>query len=127
MGRASYDILAPDYLPLKTEGTTVVLTTNKEAKSTNPTVIFTQDNPTEIVRMLKSKGYAEAVIIGGAMTMSAFLNANLVDDIYLVVEPVLFNTGLPLLQGVKVDYKLRLLDIDKLNNNTVQLHYEVQR
>ncbi|HEX7754664.1 MAG TPA: hypothetical protein VF421_04940, partial [Niabella sp.] len=30
MGRVTYDILAPDYLPLTNEGTTVVLTTNED-------------------------------------------------------------------------------------------------
>jgi dihydrofolate reductase len=104
-----------------------VLTTNTEAKSANSTVVFTQENPAEIARMLKDKGYTEAAIIGGAMTMSAFLNADLVDDIYFVVEPVLFRMGLSLLQDVEVDRKLRLLDVDKLNDNTVQLHYEVQK
>lgn len=127
MGKTSYDILAPDYLPLKTDGITVVLTTSKEAKSANPTVVFTSDNPAQIIGMLKNKGYAQAVIIGGAMTLSAFLNANLVTDIYFVVEPVLFKSGLALLQDVETDHKLKLLDVNKLNYNTVQLHYEVRR
>lgn len=127
MGKTTYDILAPDYLPLKTEGTTIVLTTDKEAKSDNSTVVFTQDNPSEIVRMLTEKGHTEAVIIGGAMAISEFVNACLVNDIYYVIEPVLFGAGLPLLKEVEVDFKLKLLEITKLNGSTVQLHYELQK
>lgn len=127
MGKTTYDILAPDYLPLKTEGTTIVLTTDKQAKSDNSTVVFTQDNPSEIVRMLTGKGHTEAVIIGGAMAISEFVNAGLVNDIYYVIEPVLFGAGLPLLKEVELDFKLKLLEITKLNDSTVQLHYELQK
>jgi dihydrofolate reductase len=127
MGKTTYKILAPDYLPLQTEGTTVVLTTDEQAKSGNPTVIFTKDSPAEIAAMLAGKGHTEAVIIGGTMTMSEFINAGLVADIYFVMEPVLFGNGLPLLQNVALELKLNLLEVSKLNGNTVQLHYGIQR
>ncbi|GEP93319.1 Dihydrofolate reductase [Chitinophaga terrae (ex Kim and Jung 2007)] len=126
MGRTSYDILAPDYLPLTTEGKTIVLTTNKTLKPANPTVEFTAEEPAAIVDKLQSEGYEEAVIIGGAMTMSAFLNAGLVNDLYFVVEPVLFGSGLPLLKNVETDSKLELAEVTKLNDNTVQLHYLIK-
>ena len=127
MGRTTYEILAPDYLPLKNTGTTVVLTTNSKAKSDNPTVVFTKDDPAAIVEMLKKKGHTHAVIIGGTMTISAFVNAGVVDDIYLVVEPVLFGTGLPLFKEVESETKLNLVEIKKLNERTVQLHYELKK
>ncbi|QHV99721.1 dihydrofolate reductase family protein [Spirosoma endbachense] len=127
MGKTTYDILAPNYLPLKNEGTTVVLTTNKQAKSDNSTVVFTQESPSEIVQMLTDKGHTEAVIIGGAMAISEFVNAGLVNDIYFVMEPVLFGNGLSLLKGVEIDFKLNLLEVTKLNNSSLQLHYELQK
>jgi len=127
MGKTTYDILAPDHLPLKTEGTTVVLTTDKQIQSNNPTVVFTQSNPSEIVSMLSAKGHTEAVIIGGAVTMSAFVKAGWVDDIYFVIEPVLFGSGLPLLKGIEIESKMKLSEVKKLNDSTVQLHYELQK
>jgi dihydrofolate reductase len=127
MGKTTYNILAPNYLPLTTEGTTVVLTTDKQANSDNPTVVFTQNNASEITQMLIDKGHNEAVIIGGAMTISEFMNAGLVSDIYFVMEPVLFGNGLPLLKGNDLEFKLKLLEVTKLNENTVQLHYEIQK
>jgi dihydrofolate reductase len=113
MGKTTYNILAPDYLPLKEEGTTIVLTTNAK--------------PKEIADLLASRGHTEAVIIGGTKTMSEFINAGLIDDIFLVVEPVLFGSGgLPLLKNVEFDLKLNLLEVTK-NENTVRLHYEIQK
>ena len=127
MGKTTYNILAPNYLPLTNEGTTVVLTTDKQTKSDNPTVVFTQNSASEITQMLTDKGHTEAVIIGGAMTISEFVNAGLVSDIYFVMEPVLFGTGLSLLKEIGLDFKLKLLEVTKLNESTVQLHYEIQK
>lgn len=127
MGKTTYNILAPDHLPLKEEGTTVVLTTDEQAKSDNATVVFTKSKAPEIAEMLAKRGHTEAVIIGGMMTMSEFINANLVDDIYFVMEPVLFGSGLPLLKNVQLELKLNLLEMTRLNQNTVQLHYEIQK
>jgi len=127
MGKTTYNILAPNYLPLTNEGTTIVLTSDKQAKSGNPTVVFTKSNAPGIVQMLTGKGHTEAVIIGGAMTISEFVNAGLVNDIYFVMEPVLFGTGLSLLKEIESEFKLKLLEVTKLNENTVQLHYEMQQ
>lgn len=126
MGRTTYNILAPDYLPLTSEGTTVVLTTDKQANSDNPTVVFTQNKALEITQMLMDKGHDQAVIIGGAMAISEFVKAGLVSDIYFVMEPVLFGDGLCLLKGIDLDFKLSLSEVTKLNQNTVQLHYQIQ-
>ena len=127
MGKTTYEILAPDYLPLKDVGTTVVLTTDRQAQSENPTVIFSHDDPTTIAQMLVDKGHSEAVIVGGAMAISSFVRAGLVNDIYFVIEPSLFGTGLPLLVGYEDEIKLKLIECKKLNDNTVQLHYEFQK
>lgn len=125
MGKTTYDIIAPDYLPLKDDGITIVLTTHEDEKPANPTVNFTKAEPAEIIQRLADEGYEQAVIIGGTMTISQFIKSGLVDDIYLIVEPVLFDGGLPLLKDVAGDLKLNLVDVAKLNANTVQLHYQL--
>lgn len=123
MGKATYQILAPDHLPLKEEGSLVVLTHDTNLPPPQPNVIFTDQSPQAIVTLLESRGHTEAVIIGGTLTVSEFLKAGLVDELYLVMEPVLFDAGLPVFKEVRRDFKLRLLDIKKLSENTVQLHY----
>jgi dihydrofolate reductase len=123
MGRKTYSILAHDYLPLKEEGTTVVLTTDTKAKPANRTIVFTDEEAKEIVALLEQKGHTEAVIIGGAFTMTKFIDANLVNEIILVVEPVLFGKGLPMFNEIEFTRKLALLKMTTLNSNTVRLHY----
>lgn len=126
MGRKTYQIIAPDYLPLEKTGTTIVLTTNTGAKPANSTVIFTRQTPEKIISMLEAKGHNTAVIIGGMTTVSEFMNAGLVDDLYFVVEPVLFGKGLPMLNGTP-DFKLDFQTVKKLNENTIRLHYKIKR
>lgn len=126
MGKTTYNILSPDYLPLK-EGSLVVLTHDTKATPSQSNVLFTGDSPEKIIAQLTAKGHTEAVIIGGTQTVSSFIKAGLVNEIILVVEPVLFGEGLPLLQDVQSEYKLSLSEVKKLNNNTVQLHYQIKR
>lgn len=125
MGKKTYNHLSPDYLPLK-EGSLVVLTHDTKATPSQPNVIFTSDNPEKIVAQLAAKGHREAVIIGGMQTVDAFFKAGLVNELVLVVEPVLFGKGLPLFEDAEAEYKLLLSDVKKLNNNTVQLHYQIK-
>lgn len=125
MGKTTYNILSPDYLPLK-EGSLVVLTHDTNATPSQSNVLFTSDIPEKIVATLASKGHTEAVIIGGTQTVSAFMKAGLVNEIILVVEPVLFGSGLLFVDDADFEYQLALLDVKKLNNNTIQLHYEVK-
>jgi dihydrofolate reductase len=126
MGKTTYNVLAPDYLPIK-EGSLVVLTHNTKAEPAQSNVLFTDDSPEKIIEQLAANGHTEAVIIGGTQTVSAFVKAGLVNEIILVVEPVLFGNGLPLLKDIEeAEYKLSLLEVNKLNNNTVQLHYSIK-
>jgi len=127
MGRATYDIIAPDYLPFSTDGIMKVMSRQKDLKAANAAVHFTSEAPREIVSSLELHGYSQAVIIGGTQTMSAFFQEGLVDDIYLVVEPVFFGRGLPLFEQVEFESKLNLLEFKKLNSNTTLLHYEVRK
>jgi dihydrofolate reductase len=122
MGKTTYNILAPDHLPLKEDGSLVVLTHDTSTRSPQDNVLFTDKKPEEIVSLLEARGHTEAVIIGGTATVDAFMKAGLVHELILVVEPVLFGKGLPLLNQ-DLDRRLALLDVKKVNQNTVQLHY----
>jgi dihydrofolate reductase len=115
MGKTTYNILAPDHLPLKSDGTTVVLTTDTDAKSANPTVVFTNRERKDVISMLEERGHTDAVIIGGAITVSEFMRSGAVADIYSVVELVLLGNGLPLLKDNDIECKLNRIEVTRLN------------
>ena len=122
MGKTTYNFLAPDYLPLKNEGTLVVLTHDTETKALQPNVLFTDKQPREIISLLEARGHTECVIIGGTATIDTFMKAGAVNELILVVEPVIFGRGLPLLNE-DLECRLTLMKVEKLNENTLQLHY----
>ncbi len=125
MGRKTFDILGVDNLPLESDGTTIVLTSDPGRMSVNPTVFFTDKTPAEITAFLDEKNYTEAVIVGGAAAATGFIEAGLVDEIQLVTEPVIFGSGLPLINNPGIELKLSLEGIEKLNQNTIKTIYKI--
>jgi dihydrofolate reductase len=109
------------HLPLKDEGSLIVLTHDASMRSPRANVIFTDQQPREIVSLLEARGHSEAVIIGGTATVDAFMKTGLVDEVLRVVEPVLFGKGLPLLTE-DLERRLTLVDVARVNQ-MVWLHY----
>lgn len=124
MGRATYDLL-----PAPLGGRlVVVLTRHVEAyESRAGEVEFSSAAPAEIVAALAARGFATAVLAGGAAVYRTFLAAGLVDELWLTVEPLLFGAGMPLLDGALPRTRLRLLEVARLAEHTVQLKYAVTR
>lgn len=89
----------------------------------DPTEI-TSDPPAEVLKRLEAEGYTSVAVCGGPMIWDMFLDAGVVDEIYLSIEPILFAEGVPLLRSAK-EKNLRLLDHENLNDNTLLMHYEV--
>ena len=127
MGKRTYNILAPDNLPLKSTGTMVVLSHDTTAAPAQSNVLFTDKGPKHVLDTLKARESREAVIIGGAQTISEFIKAELVDELIVVIEPVLFGMGLPMLRDVDLEPKLTLLDMTQLKQDTVQLRYGLRQ
>lgn len=90
-------------------------------------VEFTSTPPAELLTSLAARGYTEAILGGGSTINGLFLTQGLIDEIYLTVEPKLFGTGLDVFSHADVDIDLELLEVNKLNDQTLQLHYRVKK
>jgi len=55
MGKTTYEILSPNHLPLKGEGTLIVLTHDIAATPSQSNVVVTDTTPQEIVRLLEAR------------------------------------------------------------------------
>ncbi len=122
LGRTTYDLLPG---PLSGR-LVVVLTTHPQAFSAVPgQVEFTDATPSDIIADLTARGYSEAVVAGGADVYSAFLAAGLVDELWVTIEPLLFGAGVPLIHCELPVVHLRLLEVVRLSESTVQLKYRV--
>lgn len=90
-------------------------------------VEFTSAPPSQLLAGLAERGYTEVILGGGATINGLFLKQGLIDEIYLTVEPKLFGTGMDVFANADVDVNLELLEVNKLNDQTLQLHYLVKK
>lgn len=90
-------------------------------------VEFTSMPPAQLLASLTERGYTEAILGGGSTINGLFLTQGLIDEIYLTVEPKLFGSGLDVFSHADVDIDLELLEVNKLSNQTLQLHYRVKK
>jgi len=82
-------------------------------------------SPEEALEKLTKDGFESVVVTGGATLNSSFAKAGLIDEVVLNVEPVAIGKGIPLFSPDVFDLKLKLLESKKLNEDVVQLRYEV--
>jgi len=73
------------------------------------------------------QNYRMIAVLGGAKTYSYFLENNLLDELYLTIEPIVFGHGVSLFDHSQhVPACFSLLSMQKLNaNGTVLLHYSL--
>lgn len=102
----------------------IVLTRDPSKETPMPGVEFTSEEPIRLVHRLESEGVAELALAGGSSIYGQFLQAGLVTDIYLTVEPILFGAGIPLAQGFD-RVPLKFQSVQQLNPQTIVLHYIV--
>lgn len=88
-------------------------------------VLITDKSPRGIIKILEQKGFTTAFLAGGGQLNASFAKKNLIDEIYLDVEPLVFGKGIKVFAEEDFELELKLIETKKLNPNTVQLHYEV--
>lgn len=87
---------------------------------------FTNITPVHLASELQKDGNEQMLLVGGAHLATSFLKENLVDEIWLTIEPKIFGMGGNFVTGEKLDINLRLMDIKKVNEQgTLITKYEV--
>jgi len=102
----------------------IVLTHDTKQEMDN--VWFTEDKPEDILKRIKEKGYKEVSLIGGGMANSLFMNADLVTDLYITINPTIFGSGVPLFAGLDKPLQLELVDSKPLGPSELLNHYKVK-
>lgn len=102
----------------------IVLCRDPEAQAPVEGVEFVKEGAEELVARLASEGVSGLALCGGATVYSQFLQAELVDELYLTVEPALFGEGIPLFTGGD-RINMRFVDSMLLGDASVLLHYQI--
>ena len=103
----------------------VVFTLEKDLPE-QENVKWVSGEPEKVLKKLENMGYKSAILGGGAYLNSQFLQKKLIDEIWLTIEPKIFGDGLGIFGG---DYNidLKLINFEKINENSVVVKYEVVR
>lgn len=87
-------------------------------------VEVTSKPPAELLKDLEARDYNTVAICGGSAIYTMFMEAGVVDKLYLSVEPVVFGSGMRLFNK-ELDKKLQLVSMEKLGEDTILLEYNV--
>ena len=125
MGRNTYLAASKSgYFPFP-DALNVVVSHQKIENEWGDKVVITDKAPKEIIKMLKQKRFTTVFLAGGGQLNTSFVKENLIDEIYLDVEPLVFGRGTKVFAEGDFELELELLETKKLNPNTIQLHYKI--
>lgn len=87
-------------------------------------VKWVKGEPEAVLKELEEMGYKSAILGGGSFINGMFLQHKLIDEIHITVEPKIFGDGLSLFKG-DFDVNLKLIGVEKINEDSVVLKYRV--
>lgn len=107
----------------------IVLTSKPEAYEqykVDEQLEFSGESPRELIKRLEAKGYKQMLLVSGGKVATSFFAEQLIDELWLTLEPRIFGKGEPLVQEKDFDIHLQLLSTEKLNDQgTLLLKYRV--
>lgn len=124
VGTNTYNVLtdSPEFADLK--DVQLIVVSRNEFSVTNPAHLVAH-SPKEALKL--AEGFNEVIVAGGGLLNASFLAEDLVDEMYLDIEPIILGEGIPLFHGQSFERNLTLLDQKMLSNNEIQLHYQVRK
>ncbi|HVG56094.1 MAG TPA: dihydrofolate reductase family protein [Vicinamibacterales bacterium] len=106
--------------------TPTVVVTNRKLSSTKRSVEFYSGDLTTLVKETLAPRFRNIWLVGGAALGQSFLRLGLVDEIRLVVAPVLLGEGLHLFGDAGLETRWRLKDVVAYRTGFVELTYASQ-
>ena len=120
MGRATYETVRDQIRNRDKESVQRVIMTRRPqefASEAMPGAVeFTNASPQTVHARLAALDQGDCALLGGAQIHALFLQAGLVDELWLTLEPRLFGSGTPLV-GKALDLHWRLSDVAHLPNS----------
>ena len=103
--------------------TPTVVITNRELPSTRNSVEFYSGDLEKLVDEILAPRYGNIWLVGGAMLCQSFLRLGLVDEIRLMIVPVLLGDGLPLFGDSGTEQRWHLKNVVSYKSGFVELSY----
>lgn len=105
-----------------TEIPRVVFSNTLQTNTWDNTTI-TKGNFAEEIKLLKEKEGKDIIVYGGNSFVSSLVKNELIDEFYLLANPLGISNDEPILKFINSDLKLTLKDCKPFPSGTVLLHY----
>ena len=87
---------------------------------------FTNETPGELYSRFVSKGQPQMLVVGGPHVATSYLKEQLIDELWLTIEPKIFGMGDNFATEAKLDIDLLLIHSEKVNERGTLINkYEV--
>jgi dihydrofolate reductase len=103
--------------------TPTVVVTNRELPSTRKNVEFYSGDLKRLVDEILAPRYGNIWLVGGAMLCQSFLRLGLMDEISLVIVPILLGEGLHLFDNSAIESRWHLKNVVAYKTGLVELLY----
>jgi dihydrofolate reductase len=116
MGSGTYD---PDPVKPGPKHLFIVMTRNPEkykSKEIAGQIEFTNEAPLHLVKRFENEGEENLLVVGGPHIATTFLKEQLIDELWLTLEPKIFGQGGSFVTEEKLDIELDLISADKIND-----------
>lgn len=125
LGHRTYDIMKHDksFDSFMVKPFCVVLSHTQIASE----AVMTLADPVEAVEAVRQKGFSRALIGGGREVATEFLQAGLVDEIELDVEPMIMAKGIGMVSELGLGVTLELKEAKPIGQGVVHLSYAVKK
>lgn len=111
--------------PLSKRKCLVFTSSVSDMKEENENLTYFNPSNASLENYIKEKGYQNICVLGGSQVYTYFLKNQLINDLYITIEPLIFGDGVPLFNQTVADQQWSLVEVRKLNDQgAVLLYYE---
>ncbi|PIY80376.1 MAG: hypothetical protein COY80_03225 [Candidatus Pacebacteria bacterium CG_4_10_14_0_8_um_filter_42_14] len=117
----NWNVLFGDDLP--SEDAWLVVMTNQRAllDTELENIHFTDKKPKEVLEMISKRGFSEVILAGGEKLNASFLKEDLIDEIRIIVKPLVIGTGKSLFGENESIQKFAFSKSELLGNGSIEL------
>lgn len=126
MGKRTFEMFGNDF-PQK-DCLNVVMTKDPELLNKQMEgALFTDKSPEEIINLAEEKGFKQLFLVGGTKTNDTFFKANLIDEIWINIHPIIIGHGKYLFnEDSDISIKnLELYKSEQFQGGQILLRYKV--
>lgn len=126
VGRKTFELFEGEIYPVKGV-LNIVLSSKPRKRHHYPNVLFSSKPPKAIVKLIRSKGFKSALLVGGGKTNGSFLKAGLVNEIIVDVHPLVLGKGIKIFETGPKMLNCKKVSLSKLPSGLVLIRYEVKK